>query len=293
MIDTIAIFGLIITIVFGKLNLYVMSELLNSLHCCILIFIICGRIFLTIAQDNSIKESKRLLIECTIYLIFNILLISNVLYFSSSYPRDPYWQIGCYSSLILCITLSKIYLFKNNIYGKRYLFWNIIDCILIAILFVLDFFISEFSLIKDIVLFEISMLMILLLFLVNRHISRSLEYWIHINAFIKTIDSIAKEKIVEIIMIPQSRDLNKDEIYKNCIFILKSSFIRILELYKLMMIVRKILLKNGYDKSCATLISAHFHANLQINLMNRDLDYSLLPSRLVNYIQKRKRRRPR
>lgn len=293
MIDTIAILGLIITIVFGKTNLYTMSELLNSLHCCILIFIICGRIFLTIAQDNSIKESKRLLIECTIYLIFNVLLITSVLNFSISYPREPYWQIGCYLSLIICIVLSKIYLFKNNIYGKSYLFWNIIDCILIAILFVLDFFISEFSLIKDTVLFEISMVMIALVYLVDGHISHSLKYWIHTNAFIKTIDNIAKEKIVEIIMIPQNRDLKKDEIYKNCVFILNNSFIRFLELQKLMMTVRKILLKNGYDRSCATLISAHFYANLQINLMKRDLDYSLLPSRLIKFIQKLKRRRLR
>lgn len=290
MIEMLGLLGLVAAWMLGKLSFFDQYEIFNSAHFAMTTFIIYARAFLTIVNDKTIHERKRAIIESLLYVFLTIMFIYSCTYFSDTENRFiPALQVPAYTISVIVIFLIKWYLIKNNIYGKRYFYWQLVDTFFICALLILDFFICEETLFLYNWTYVLSIFLFISLALINEHILSKTNYWIHKNALVKTITNIAKDDLVDTLVIPFTRNLGNDKVYNQCVYILKYSFIRIIELDSLRRMVKKILLKAGYKKEDAILISSYFHANLMINLMRRDYDFSLVPARILDKIQEHKR----
>ena len=285
MVELISLGCLILISIIGGFDNY---QLFNISHNSILIFMLYARLFVTVASDRSVKEKTRIFIESVLYLICTSYFIFAFNFFKCPINQQLL-QIFSYCLALVCIATSKIYLFKTNIYGNMYVFWQIVDCVLILSLGAVDFIITEPVLKSHKGIQVMSFVILGLLAFVNEHILYSREYWVHRNAFIKTINRLIREDLIETIIIPPTRNLETDELYNKCIYILKNSTVRVIEVYRLSRLVKNLLLKAGIDRKTSALVGSYFQANLAINLMRRNLDYALLPTRVLNKMQDLKR----
>jgi len=275
MIEVFSFFGLIISFLLSMTNL-VCSNFLTSAINAILIFIVFARCLITIAYDLSIPDTSRIMQES---LILFFATICQIMLFS-------YYKLNILTLLIIVYTVCfimflsiKVFLFKKNIYGEKYIFWQIVDIFLtltyIASSILLNY---KYSFILIIFIFVNG----ICLMCVNRYILNKTEYWISLNSFKEIIKTLIIENKVKSLTYPPERNLEKDLIFSKCVVILKYSTFRIIGCYYLQSVVKEILIKNNFSKKEAQLISSKFLGILTNNLMRRKLDASLLPSKIIN-----------
>lgn len=298
MTETIALCGLAIIYFLRFSNFFNQYALFDASYCACMLFVIYARAFLTIANDNMIKEKRRTLIECALFTLCVLMFILGYFYFSNTlnflsgavYLWNNVIQLSIYGITLGVLIIVKFYIFELSVhYGPTYRNWQILDSILIVSMMGLDFYINETTLFRYPHLIRVSFVLFVLLALLNKHVSGSLEYYTHKGLFIKYLRTYLDKDLLYPIIIPPKRNLEADPIYSHCVILLRDSACRVLECHKIANIIKKEILKYGYNQDVAILISSQFLSNLNYNLMRRKYDNSLLPTKFVSFLQSIKR----
>jgi hypothetical protein len=263
------------------------KEMFEVSYNSILILIIFGRSFLTIAHNNMITEGKRIFIESTLFIFASFCLINlylfntNIIFFNNKYIIQILISIIC-GIIFSCI---KIYVLKNNVYGKKYLSWQLLDIVFVITASILSFYINEESNTRIIFL---TILNIFLLGCINEHILKKLEYWIALNDFKSEIDFLILKNKIEKITYPPienlKKDLEVDPVFSKCMILLRDTTLtRQYEYNKLIKIVKNKMIKSGKSVKDAHLISSRFGVVLDNTLMRRYLDKNMvIPAKFLN-----------
>jgi hypothetical protein len=262
-------------------NIFDFNELFNVSFETLLLFNIFGRCFMTISFRQTIEGKKRIIYESIIFIISTICLSILYLYHANYLLVNSTLLMAFIMIVCFLIFLSvKIYIIKYNIYGKRYLFWQILDIILLGCCTFLSLYINNYNLNFKLGILAISFMTIL--GIINEHITRKLDYWVALNGFKTEIELLVLNREINRITYPPEKNLKEDKIFSKCVTILDLSTIRVIETHSLVKIVSKILLKYGYSFKEAHRVSSGFLMVLNNNLMRRNLDGSIIPSRILN-----------
>lgn len=289
MIEIISLSGLLLSSFMGYIfNFFDFKEIYCSAYGALLLFMIFGRCFITISSNQMIPEKKRLKIEIFFFFLATTCLILLCLYNTKVFSEyNKIFIITIYAiSLFVFISVKSHTLYKNH-YGKKYVFWQMFDIVLI-------FFCTKCNLIlktKELT-YSIAIEIIFLILLdaaINEHIVGKLRYWTYLRLFKESVLQLILSKREKKLTYPPEKDLIKDPIFSKCAIILNDSSIRVLDCYMLARIVRKILIENGFSFREAHYISSKFLGVLSNNLMRRSLDNKLLPSKIINFIYNKKR----
>ena len=289
MIEVFSAVALFIMTLLGHLlSIFDFKEMFKMSYKSLLLFIIFGRCFLTISKSKEVSEKTRILFETILFTFCSadlvILYLINIGDFFKSNLPSCFIYINCG----LFFILTKIYVLKVNIYGKRYTIWQLIDFSLIILLTIISYQLKNIALSFNTVIF------ILLIFCtlgyINERILRKLDYWVANLALISNINYLIKTNNIETITKQPIKKLKKDPIFSKCIIILEKSTFRPLGSIYLYRLVRKTLMDNGYKYLEAHNIATKFHGVLENNLMRRSLDDSFIPSRILNFIYSREKK---
>ena len=290
MIEIISLSGLLLSSFMGYIfNFFDFKEIYCSAYGALLLFMVFGRCFITISSNQMIPEKKRLKIEIFFFFLATTCLILLCLYNTKIFSEyNKIFIIIVYAiSLFVFISVKSHILYKNH-YGKKYVFWQIFDIVLI-------FFCIKYNLIlktKELT-YSIAIEIIFLILLdaaINEHIVGKLRYWTYLRLFKESVLQLILSKREKKLTYPPEKDLIKDPIFSKCAIILNDSNIRVLDCYMLARIVRKLLIENGFSFREAHYISSKFLGTLSNNLMRRNLDNKLLPSKIINFIYDKKRK---
>lgn len=270
-------------------NLFDFKELFNTSYEALLLFTIFGRCFITIVNIQTVSDKKRLLFESIIFVFSTICLITLYLYhIDCIYFNTFYIQIFVFGACFIIFSTIKYYIIKHNIYGKKYLFLQILDIFIVLLCFICNFYINQNNISFKNIIF--ALFLVGILGALNKHIINKLEYWIALKGFIAEIKILTLNGNINRITYPPDKDINTDIIYSRCRIILEKCNIRVLETWKLEHIVYKTLISNGYSFKQAHKISSDFLGILSNNLMRRDLDAALIPTTFLNFIYNFKRK---
>lgn len=289
MIETISLFGLLLISFVGyTFDFFDFKELYCSAYGALLLFMIFGRCFMTISANQMIAEKNRLKIEVSLFFLATICLIFLCLYNEEVFNEyNKIFLIIIHTiSLFVFISVKSHILYRND-YGKRYAFWQILDIVLIFFCFRCNLILKVKELTNGMII-EIFLLM-LLVAIVNEYILGKLRYWTYLRLFRESVLQLILSKREKRLTYPPEKDLIKDPIFSKCAIILNDSNIRVLDCYMLARIVRKLLIENGFSFREAHYISSKFLGILSNNLMRRNLDNKLLPSKIINFIYDKKR----
>lgn len=298
MTEIIALGGLAIIYFLRFSNFFNPYALFDASYCACMLFVVYSRAFLAISNDNMIKEKKRTLIEGVLFVLCTFMFVLCYFYFSNTlnfidggvYFWNNIIRLSIYGVTLTVLTLVKFYVFElSKHYGPTYRNWQILDSILILSMIALDFYMNETTLFRYPFLIKISLVLFVAVSLLNKHISGSLEYYTHKGLFIKYLRTYLDKDLLYPIIIPPKRNFESDPLYSHCVILLRDSMCRILECHKIANMIKKEILKYGYNQDVAILISSQFLSNLNYNLMRRKYDNSLLPTKVVSFLQSIKR----
>jgi len=289
MIETISLFGLLLISFIGYIfDFFDFKEIYCSAYSTLLLFMVFGRCFMTISDNQMIAEKKKLKIEAFFFFLATACLIFLYLYYTKAFSEyNKIFIIIIYIISVFVFIAVKSYILYNNHYGKKYAFWQILDIILIFFCIRCNLILKTQELTYGIII-EIFFLMSSVA-IINEHILRKLRYWTYLKLFKESVLQLILSKREDKLTYPPEKDLIKDPIFSKCAIILNDSTIRIVDCYMLTRIVRKLLIVNGFSFIEAHLISSKFLGVLYNNLMRRNLDNKLLPSNIINFIYEKRR----
>ena len=289
MIETISLFGLLLISFIGYIfNFFDFKEIYCSAYGALLLFMVFGRCFMTISDNQMIAEKKKLKIEAFFFFLATTCLIFLYLYYTKAFSEyNKIFIIIIYIINVFVFIAVKSYILYNNNYGKKYAFWQILDIILIFFCARCNLILKTQELTYSIII-EIFFLMSSIA-VINEHILRKLRYWTYLKLFKQSVLQLILSKREDKLIYPPEKDLIKDPIFSKCAIILNDSTIRVFDCYMLTRVVRKLLIDNGFSFEEAHLISSKFLGILSNNLMRRSLDNKLLPSNIINFIYEKKR----
>lgn len=284
MIEMFASVFLILIYFIGKfLPFFDFNELFIISYKVLLLFIVFGRCFLTIAQNKLLSEKKRFIIETVLFSICTTCLI--ILYLNNFCVFQFYIvpKAVIYTICISIFFIIKFYTLKNNIYGKVFFICQIADIFFVSFAGLNTLFVSESY-------FSIIIINMLIIGLVNEYSLFKQNYWLALKDFTSNIEYLIITNDIMKITYPPIKNLESDIIFSKCVILLKYSNLRMAETYKLAKIVKKLLSKYGINKTKAHEISSQFLGILNNNLMRRENDTFLFPTRFLNILQEFQRR---
>lgn len=268
---------------------YINADLfLNVLYKNLFVFLMFGRLYITISWNDATEENKRILysligfVGC--FACFGLELFSNIT--NNSILGFAVLLAGVV--VFTCIKINTIKKFRK-IFGKKYVFWQAIDTLIIVAMFAL----ITISLPVSMTIIALVGLLITLL-LTNQHILFIQPLWatnqtfddlIRFTIFNNDFDCLCEKMKI--------KKITDNIIYSECNTFLNYSCDRLKMIRKIVERVEKIFIEEGVDKRKITMMKRNMALNLVDNLMNRPLDYwRMIPYVRVafqNFVRDRKR----
>lgn len=241
---------------------------LNALYKNLFVFLMFGRLYITILWNDATPENKRIWRSFGTFLgcfaCFGAELWANII--GSTIIALTILAIGM--SVFIGVKVSTIKKYRK-IFGNKYVFWHTIDTLIIVAMFVL--IASSFSASTATFIFAG---LLASLWLTNQHILFIQPLWatnqtfddlIRFSIFNNDFDCLCEKMKI--------KKITDNIIYSECNTFLNYSCDRLKMIRKIVERVEKIFIEEGVDKKKITMMKRNMALNLVDNLMNRPLDY--------------------
>lgn len=241
---------------------------LNALYKNLLIFLMFGRLYITILWNDTTPENKRigrsLLTFLGCFACFGIELWASII--GSMIFGLAILLIGVGVFAGVKINTIKKY---HKIFGGKYVLWHSIDALIIVAMFVLLASPLSVSTITPVFVG-----LLIALWLTNQHILFIQPLWatnqtfddlIRFSIFNNDFDCLCEKMKI--------KKITDNIIYSECNTFLNYSCDRLKMIRKIVERVEKIFIEEGVDKKKITMMKRNMALNLVDNLMNRPLDY--------------------
>lgn len=281
-------------------------EMINSFLSITLVFSVFANFFIMILKNKVSSIKKRYSFICILYIVMIIDCILAIFYFSyylmDIKPFKLFCQIFIYSTYFMAIILLKRYEFKQSrnydfnrsrkisvkaIQNKKtYTKFIIAETTILVILSILD--IVETTATMILYPWTINLIIALfgLLAIINL-LRRWFEpYWYHKKILFIRLIKLMNEHALDKAVIPPQREIENDAILKEVKYVLDMSFIRPLEVNRLVKQLYDIMISIGYKKNIAVNYSTMWKQTLTCNLMRRKNDWKYIPCFLSKYLTK-------
>lgn len=270
------------------------SMYFNSLHDIIstaIIFFIVIRLFRFYLNNKIYSQNKKALYFSFIYTLTFLDGLLGVLYFSH-YLDDLIWLKTIVEIFInLSVFIAFLFIKYKDIkerkeYSKTYFHYQIVDLVVVFILFVLSILIRPALLLKYSIL-SITIVSLLIFDLcVKLYIDKKRPYWYHKKVLYTYFDIIIQTKrLDDILKEPLERVVSNDYILSESRYVMQFAFMRAYALNEITKVFYDKCRQHGMSNNDSIKYTALLSALLMTNLMKRQFDFAVMPTFIVNPLQ--------
>ena len=264
-------------------------EVMNTVLSACTLFMVWGRFFLMIIRNHFWSVQKRIKLLGGLYITWILIGSFGYLYFSGTelpIPLIRCLQVFIYGTSLLLLVIVKFYNLKEcKTLGKIFIALQPLDIFLILNMIGLDYYLTSSKIADCNICIHLALLTSWTLTAINLVILRYREYWYHKKIMLRVIHNRLKNNLVETIIIPPVRIIEEDPLYREIKWVLEYSFIRPLEMLSIIRKFKALLLSYGFSKETATTISGCFNSVIITNLMQREFDFSYIPTLFIRLYQ--------
>lgn len=272
MIEILALLGILcVNYLTKNLDTY---PLIISFYISIAItYIIVANFFIALINNFYHKQKNRYAWLCACYTVLIAVGITASFYFSYIYVKDIILIV-----LYIAVSLPLGYLiylsFKNRkVFGNLYLFFRLAYIAIIIGLLLLDFF-NSYETVNDTII-NVYFILILCLCFLQYIAERFKKYWKYNISLFNKLKNLMDKNNTDKAIIPPIREVENDFILSDLRYILQESFVRSIEIIRIIKKLRKIMyVKKIYNQKQITDFTNEFMNLIVHNLMNRKGDYS-------------------
>ena len=270
-------------------NYSIFPEIMNTALSACTLFIIWGRFFLMTIRNHFWSVQKRVKLLGALYIAWIFIGSFGYLYFTNvplPIPLVRSLQALVYgSSLVLLIIVKSYNLKECKVLGKIFITLQPLDICLILNLVGLDYYLTSSNMANCNTGIYLALGISWALTVINLLILRYRDYWYHKKIMMGVLHNRLKDNLVETIIIPPVRIIEEDPLYREIKWVLEYSFIRPLEMLSIIRKFKALLLAYGYSKETAITISGCFNSVIITNLMQREFDFSYIPTFWIRFYQ--------
>lgn len=269
-------------------NVYSIS-LYDSISISVIFFIII-RLFNFYSKNKIYNQNKKALYISLVFMFMLFEGFLGVLYFLH-YFDDILW-LRTTVEVFINLSVFLVFLFikdkdirERKSYGDVYLGYQIVDILVVFLLFIVNVLIHHTPLKYSIV----SILMILLMcldFFINIYINKKKPYWYHKKVLFAYFDIIIQTNKLDLILKePLERVVSNDYILSESRYIMEYSFMRFYALNEIIKVFYDKCRQHGMKNTDSIKYTTLLGILLMTNLMKRQFDLVIMPTFIINPLQ--------
>lgn len=271
-------------------------EIMNSYLAVTVTFIVFCEFLVHILKNKKTTLRRRYLNLCalyTVFLLYEVLLILNTY---SLEIRSVIYLKTIFSFIMLVVSLSMVFYVKyidfkdtQNL-GGTYRTFEIIITAMLAVIAVINSFISTSFISQSRYIVLIIDILLGLLALLSVVVEFSRKYWYHKQILeirlLKLIDDHSIDKAV----MPSIKSIEDDQILRELKYTLSYSFVRKFEMIRITSWLYHTMIKKGFTWDVSIRYAGQLSEVIVINLMKRKNDFSYWPNFMLILFDKLKKR---
>lgn len=273
----------------GNSSVYFVS--LHDILSTTIIFFIVIRLFRFYLNNKVYHQNKKVLYFSFIYTLTFLDGLLGVLYFSHYLDRLKYLKMSI--EIFINLSVFTVFLFvkykdikERKEYNSTYLYYQIMDLVVVFTLFVLSILIRPALLLKYSI-FSILIISLLIFDLcIKLYIDRKKPYWYHKKVLFTYFDIIIQtNKLDDVLKEPLERNVSDDYILSESKYVMQFAFVRAYALNDITKVFYDKCKQYGMSNNDSIKYTALLSALLMTNLMKRRFDFAVMPTFIVNPVQ--------
>lgn len=266
----------------------------NSLHDIIstaITFFIVIRLFRFYLNNKIYSQNKKVLYFSFIYTLTFLDGLLGVFYFSHYF--DGLIWLKMIVEIFINLSVFVVFVFvkykdikERKDYSRTYFYYQIIDLVIVFILFILSILIRPNLLIKHSIFSIIIISLLIFDLCVRLYIDKKRTYWYHKKVLYTYFDIIIQtKKLDDIFKEPLERVVSNDYILSESSYVMQYAFMRAYTLNEITKVFYDKCRQYGMSNNDSIKYTALLSALLMTNLMKRQFDFAVMPTFIVNPLQ--------